>query len=105
MSHLTKFGKVRSPRTHDEARAIVCCVCWLKVKQKQFNPKSGVTKIVSEKLSDLVKKFVYDGYSVQNTSHPTSMCVSCRLTLCSLEKVCLVKLWLHSESNHLYCNI
>ena len=84
MSALSKFGKLESARTHDESRAIVCCVCWKKVKQNQ--PK-GVVKVLTDRLSQLVRKFVYDGYSDQNTAHPTAMCGNCRLILCALDKV------------------
>ena len=72
-------------KSHDVARGGVCCVCWRKVKKT--NPNSGVFKVVSDNLSKLVRKFVFDGYSVQNTAHPTAICDTCRKTLTSLEKV------------------
>ena len=83
MATLSKFGKLPSARTHDEARAIICCVCWRKVQQHKT---SGVVKVVNEKLSNLVRQLVFNGYSVKNPSHPTAMCGNCRLTLCSLVK-------------------
>ena len=79
---LSKFGKSHMPRSHEECRAIVCCVCSRKVKQ---TPTS--TGFVSEKLSILVRKFVFEGYNTQNSLYPTAMCVSCRLTLSVLDKV------------------
>ena len=82
MSTLSKFANKQSARTHDEARAVVCCVCGKKVKDN----KGGV-KFVNERLSNLVRQFVHDSYSVHNSSHPTAMCGTCRVTLCSLEKV------------------
>ena len=82
MSTLSKFSKKGSARTHDEARAVVCCVCGKKVKDK----KGGVG-FVNDRLSNLVRQYVHQDYSVQNTSHPTAMCGSCRVTLGSYEKV------------------
>ena len=82
MSSLSKFSKKTSARTHDEARAVVCCVCGKKVKDN----KGGVS-VVSDRLSNLVCQYVHQNYSVQNTSHPTAMCGACRVTLCSYEKV------------------
>ena len=85
MSAASKFGKLVSARTHEEARALICCACWKKVKKN--NQGGGTVSVVSEKLSNLVRQFVFKNYSVNNSLHPTAMCVSCRLTLCSLEKV------------------
>jgi ribosomal protein S26 len=84
MSTLSKFGRQETARTHDEARAIVCCVCGRKVKK---NKTGGTVKVVNEKLANLVRKFVFEGFSVSNTSHPTAICVTCRLALCAVEKV------------------
>ena len=85
MAAIFKFGKLDRSRTHDESRQLVCCVCSRKVNQA--NKRSGVTKILSEKMSDLVRKFVYDKYSVHNPLHPTALCGSCRLVLAAMEKV------------------
>ena len=79
---MSKFGRVDKPRTHEESRAIVCCVCSKKVKQDKHS-----IKIVSDKLSDLVRKFVFSGYSIHNPLHPTALCASCRLTLSAMVKV------------------
>ena len=82
LSAMSKFGRVDKPRTHEESRAIVCCVCSKKVKQDKHS-----IKIVSDKLSDLVRKFVFSGYSIHNPLHPTALCASCRLTLSAMDKV------------------
>ena len=82
MSTLSKFSKKGSARTHVEARAVICCVCGKKVKDK----KGGVG-FVNDRLSNLVRQYVHQDYSVQNISHPTAMCGSCRVTLGSYEKV------------------
>ena len=86
MAALSKFGRFEAPRTHDQARSIICCVCGRKVK---VNTKGGTVNKVSLRLSNLVRKFVYDGYSEQNSAHPTAMCVTCRLGLFELDKVCI----------------
>ena len=86
MAALSKFGKFESPRTHEQARSMICCVCGRKVK---VNTKGGTVNKVSLRLSNLVRKFVYDGYSEQNSAHPTAMCVTCRLGLFELDKVCI----------------
>ena len=78
MANLSKFSK--NPRTHDQARAIVCCACGRKVKKSNVH-------VLSEKFENLVRKFVFDGFSVHNTAHPTALCVTCRLALSDLEKV------------------
>ena len=85
MAALSKFGRVATARSHDECRQVVCCVCSKKVKQK--NKRSGTIKVISEKMSNLVRQYVFGGYSVQNPFHPTALCDSCRLTLCDFEKV------------------
>ena len=84
MSALSKFGRAEGggARTHDESRTIVCCVCSKKVKQDKH-----CIKVVSEKWSDLVRKFVFSGYSIHNPLHPTALCVTCRTTLSALDKV------------------
>ena len=87
MASLSKFGKLDSARTHEQCRAIVCCCCGKKVK---VNKKDGTVNIVSEKMSCLVRKYVYEGYSEHNTAHPTAMCVTCRLALTDLGKVSLI---------------
>ena len=71
-------------RTHDEACAALCCVCWRKVK-------SGGRK-VSNNLTLLVRQFVFDGYSPNNNSHPTSICNNCRVALSMKKKVMLIRL-------------
>ena len=85
MANLSKFGRLDSARTHEQARAIICCVCGRKVRK---NKTGGTVTVVSEKLSNLVRKFVFDGFTVHNTTYPTAMCVTCRLALSALEKVC-----------------
>ena len=84
MSALSKFERQVNARTHDEARALICCVCWKKVKK---NNNGGAVKLVSERQSNLVRQILFENYSVHNSLHPTALCVSCRLTLYSLEKV------------------
>ena len=79
------FGKSKLPRTHDECRALVCCVCSKKVKKNQPS-----MPVISEKYSNLVKKFVFDGYTTQNTLYPTALCGSCRLTLTAMDKVFII---------------
>ena len=82
MSTLSKFGKIKTPRSHDESRAVVCCVCSKKLKVSQHS-----YKIINERWSNLVRKFVFIGYSTRNPSHPTALCDICRLTLSAMEKV------------------
>ena len=48
--------------------------------------RKEIVKVVSDRWSNLVRKFIYEGFSVQNNSHPTALCVTCRLTLSSMEK-------------------
>ena len=60
----------------------MCCVCGKKLKDN----KGGV-KVVSEKLADLVRQFVHTNYSIHNSSHPTAICGTCRVTLSVFEKV------------------
>ena len=84
MANQSKFGRQDIARTHDEARAVVCCVCGRKVKK---NKTGGTITFVSEKWEKLVRRFVYEGYSVQNTAYPTGLCVTCRLALSAAHKV------------------
>ena len=85
MAVSSKFGRVETSRTHEEARQVVCCVCSRKVSQA--NKRSGAIKVVSDKMADLVRRFVYDRYSILNPLHPTALCVTCRLVLTAMERV------------------
>ena len=85
MAACSKFGKMEFSRSHDDSRQIVCCVCSQKVNQA--NKRSGATKVISETMSDLVRRFVWDRYSIANPLHPTALCGGCRLTLVAMEKV------------------
>jgi hypothetical protein len=82
MSLLSKFGKLRESRDHEESRAIICCVCSKKVKQDRTS-----VRVVSEKLSNLVRKYVFSEYTIHNTLHPTAICHTCRSTICAMDKV------------------
>ena len=55
--------------------------------QKKVKQDKHCIKVVSEKWSDLVRKFVFSGYSIHNPLHPTALCVTCRTTLSALDKV------------------
>ena len=59
LSKFVPFGQFDVARTHDEAKAIVCCICGRKVKKSKAH---GSVHVVSEKFSNLVRKFVYSGY-------------------------------------------
>lgn len=82
MSNQSKFAKKSSARTHDEARASVCCSCGRKVKDK-----AGGVRCVNARMVALVCQYVDEKFSLQNTFHPTALCVTCRVALCALEKV------------------
>ena len=43
--------------------------------------------VLNKRMEDLVCQFVHKDYSVCNTAYPTAICGSCRVTLCSKEKV------------------
>ena len=83
MANLSKFAGKKFARTHDDARAAVCCVCAKKVKDKN----KGGRPVVNDRLENLVRQFVHTNYSVLNSAHPTAICGSCRVTLLSHEKV------------------
>ena len=90
MSSLSKFAARKYARTHDEARAVICCVCGKKVKLFDM-------KVVNERVSNLVRQFVYDSYSIHNNSHPTAICGTCRITLYAFEKVFCIFLAPHPK--------
>ena len=73
-------------RSHNEARENVCCSCGRKVKA-QGSKKP--TKRIDEKTANLVRAYVFEGYSVSNPGHPTALCTTCRLALNAFEKVYL----------------
>ena len=73
-----KAKKQVHARTHSEARKIVCCACGRKVTDGHS---------VTQRLSLLVKQFVYEDYSPENISHPTGICSTGHVTLGVLEKV------------------
>ena len=77
MSSLSKFSKKESARTHEEARAVVCCVCGRKVKDG---------RTVTDGLAGLVNEHVYTGYATEKDAFPVGICSTCQHTLDSLEK-------------------
>ena len=79
---LRKFGKVKVGRSHEESRANVCCICSKKVKQNRCS-----IQVVSEKIANLFRKFVFADYNVNNNMYPTGICDSCRVTLTAIDKV------------------
>ena len=68
----------KSARTHDEARAVVCCCCGRKVTDG---------KGCSTKMAELVRQFAHKNFSVENLFHPTALCSTCRVSLSAFEKV------------------
>ena len=44
-------------------------------------------KVIDEKLSSMIVKFVYSDFSISNSAHPTAICTTCRLALTAIEKV------------------
>ena len=79
-----KYEKGDYARTHEEARKVVCCCCSRKAKKaKKHHPIS----VVDTRFSNLIKQYVYSEYSVDNVSHPTALCDTCRLVLVAFEKV------------------
>jgi uncharacterized CHY-type Zn-finger protein len=85
MSTLSKFAGKKFARTHEDARAVVCCVCARKLKDKK-----GGMPVINTRIEILVRQFVHKDYSVHNIAHPTAICGSCRVALCSREKVLLI---------------
>ena len=63
MAGLSKLAKLKSARSHDEARAYICCVCGKKV-----NYKTGGVQFVNQRLSNLVCQFVHDSFSAEQLS-------------------------------------
>lgn len=63
---------------------MVCCCCARKVK---FSKKHGSISRVSERYAVLVRKHVWENFTVENPTYPTGLCDSCRLTLVAFEKV------------------
>ena len=80
----SKYEKHSVSRTHEEARMSVCCCCGRKVKIQKGKP---LIKVIDEKTSCLVVKYVFSDYSVSNHSHPTAICTTCRLTIFAVDKV------------------
>ena len=73
------FSKKASARTHEEARKVICCGC----ARKSTEPY----RAVNERLAELVRKFVFSNYSIENEAHPVGICSTCRKTLDALDKV------------------
>ena len=84
MAPLSQYGSSKNARTHDQARKVVCCVCSRKVTQTKN--RSGTIQAISEKFENLVRKFVFKDYSIQNEMYPTALCITCRLALTAMNK-------------------
>ena len=72
------------PKTHDQSRKTICCVCG---KKPKVFPSRKPIEVLSDKQSNLVKQFVFEGYSVSHPLHPTALCLTCNTTLLAFEKV------------------
>ena len=59
-------------RSHDQARALICCACGC----KDFKCKE-----VTEALERIVKEEVYSNYDRRDTSFPSGICGACRNNL------------------------
>ena len=53
---------------HDEMRLTVCCSC----------QKPGSKRSLTPQLLDLAKKFLFDGFDIDNPKLPIGLCYSCR---------------------------
>ena len=58
---MAALSSKESARTHDQARAVICCVCGKKVEDK-----SGGVRCVNERPSKLVCQYVYSSFSILN---------------------------------------
>ena len=74
----------QTARTHEENRKVVCCVCGK--KPKSYGSKKPIS-VVSPKQEELVRKFVFKDYNVDNSDFPTGLCLPCNTTLLAFEKV------------------
>ena len=76
------YVKQRTARTHQEALKTVCAACWRKPKQ---------VRGVSDRVSELLRQFVFKDYDKSNGFHPTVVCIGCQKTLSDLAKVGILK--------------
>ena len=65
------------PRTHEQARSIICCCCGI----KDFKSKP-----ITANLEQVVRQEVYPSYSRENEYHPNGLCGSCRTNLFTVKK-------------------
>ena len=80
----SKYVNIKESRTHEQSRQSVCCCCGRKVK---FSGDKKTIRVIDEKLSSMIVKFVYSDFSISNSAHPTAICTTCRLALTAIEKV------------------
>lgn len=64
-------------RSHDEARKVVCVLCF----QKANNSRK-----ISEKYSNLIKSFIPD-FIINNGLYPSGLCATCRINLDKGKKI------------------
>ena len=84
MDYEDKYEKGSTARSHEESRQLICSCCAKKVRtHKSRNP----IKKMNVRYEHLLKLYVFSEYSVNNTSYPSALCDSCRLTLVAIEKV------------------
>ncbi len=62
-------------RTHEENRAIVCCICWQKSNQT-----------ISTKLCSIIRQNVIANYDPNSPLFPGGLCSSCRAALYSVAR-------------------
>ena len=65
-------AKQKVARNHKESLESVCAACWRKSKS---------LRSVSERFSEYLCKFIFEGYSKTNGYHPTVICCSCQKAL------------------------
>ena len=65
------IGRFSSAKTHSDCLNIICSICWR---------KKGSMRAVSDTVSDLIMKYVYEGYKRDGGVHPKVICDGCRKT-------------------------
>ena len=64
--------------THEESTRLVCAVCFR---------KKDSARLVTGKLEQLIRKYVYEEYSVTNSEMPQVICNGCRITIQEVDLV------------------
>ena len=70
------FRKIRKSTIMADFKTAVCCVCW-----EKKGSRSKFLLPVNDKISDLIRLYIYDWFDPDLDIHPSVICTNCQRNL------------------------